>query len=695
MQTNGYVGSQGASGRTVTIKWAWNTHETIAFNAATDRIDFGWFSASNFTVTETDAGVVIAIPSNSQTYTLTGVRLADLSMEQIVALDATAHDALSETIANAAPVDEAPDDPQEPQDPEEPVDPPIDPADPIDPEEPVDPETPVDPVDAPLMVGYFPEWAIYDRNFQLSDVPADQLTHLVYAFSRINEQGRMALFDTYAAVEKRFSAQESVDGVADTWDQPLAGNFHQLAELKAANPDLSVLIAVGGWTLSGPFSDVAATEQGRANFADSVVEFLQTYPMFDGVDFDWEYPGGGGLESNTVRPQDGVNYALLLAEVRDHLDALEQQTGRQYEISVASPAGSDKIDNFNLEGLAQYVDFFNLMAYDFHGGWESTTGHQAPLYDTIGGNYDIDTAVQRYLDAGIDPSTIVLGAPAYTRAWSGVQAGDDGGWNAPSTGLAPGTWERGVYDYKDLVNKILDPASDWAVYWDDNAQAAYAYSPGQGIYSTLETPASIALKAEWAAAKGLGGMMFWDLSGDTARAPEGLLNAAFQSWVQGKSLEEIAGQSALTPDVVIGGNGLLDSVASDAGAPPDDEDEETTPPDGNPGPQDPDPGEHGDGDPDDGGLDPDTGLAETVSITWNWGSTQTVDFDPATDMLDFGWMGASNFQLSEQPQGVVIEIVGNNQTYVLQGVSADSLGLQNVRTLDPSAAAEWSAFLGG
>ena len=182
---------------------------------------------------------------------------------------------------------------------------------------------------APIIAAYYPEWAIYSRDFNIADVPAENLTHLIYAFSKIDSAGRMGLFDSYAATEKTFNATDSVDGVADTWDQTLAGNFNQLAELKLANPELKTMIAVGGWTLSGTFSDVASTAEGRATFAQSVVDFMQKYPMFDGIDFDWEYPGGGGLESNITRPEDGQNYALLLNEVRERLDGLEAQNGHQ------------------------------------------------------------------------------------------------------------------------------------------------------------------------------------------------------------------------------------------------------------------------------------------------------------------------------------------------------------------------------
>ena len=415
-----------------------------------------------------------------------------------------------------------------------------------------------------VLAAYFPEWGIYGRDYQLADVPADELTHLIYAFADLNAAGEMTLFDSYAATEKRFSAEESVTGEADQWyyppedprsEQTIWGNFNQLALLKEANPHLTLSIAVGGWTLSDHFSTVTSTQAGRDTFSDSIVEFLTTYQVFDGIDFDWEYPGGGGESGNSASPSDGANYALLMTDVRAKLDDLGSELGRTYEISIASPAGLDKIANFNLAGLAPSVDFFNVMTYDFHGTWEDTTGHQAAFTgDPVG--YDIETAVDAYLDAGVAPEQIVLGAPLYTRAWSGVADGGDGGYNEAASGAAPGTYEAGNYDYKDLLSQINSGAG-WDLYWDDNAQASYVYNAGQDIFSSFETTTSIALKAEWADAMGLGGMMFWDLSNDATDSPDSLISAAFRSMVLEEDVADIQSDSSLPDPIIVGGDGEI------------------------------------------------------------------------------------------------------------------------------------------
>jgi hypothetical protein len=338
---------------------------------------------------------------------------------------------------------------------------------------------------------------------------------------------------------------------------------------------------------------VLATETGRLHVAASVRDFLERYPVFDGVDFDWEYPGGGGLATNTASNADGENYALLLSSVRQELDALESESSRRYDISVASPAGHGQIANFNLLGLAPSVNFFNLMAYDLHGTWENRTGHMAAMWGDPAG-YDIETAVEAYLAAGVPSEKIVLGFPLYTRAWKGVTDGGDGGYGAAATGAAPGSFvdSPGIYDYKDLLARTRSGTSGWDLYWDDNAQAAYLFDAATGIWSSFETPGTVALKAGWAQERGLGGMMFWDLSGDAAGDPESLIAASHATWVGGRDFETITRDSEISFDFVIGGNGRFDAIAEVPSAAPGAEPPAPVPADpAQPEPSEPEPSE--------------------------------------------------------------------------------------------------------
>ena len=128
---------------------------------------------------------------------------------------------------------------------------------------------------ADKVVGYFTEWGIYDRNYHVKNVEtsgsAAKLTHINYAFGNVTG-GKCAIGDTYADYDKAYTAAESVDGVADTWDQPLRGNFNQLRKLKKLHPNLKILWSFGGWTWSGGFAEAA---KNPAAFAESCYDLVE------------------------------------------------------------------------------------------------------------------------------------------------------------------------------------------------------------------------------------------------------------------------------------------------------------------------------------------------------------------------------------------------------------------------------------
>jgi len=99
-----------------------------------------------------------------------------------------------------------------------------------------------------------------------SEIAADKLTHINYAFADVKD-GRI------------------VEGFARD-----AENFKLLADLRRSHPHLKILISVGGWTWSNNFSDAALTAESRRRFTGSAIEFVRRHDI-DGVDIDWEYPG--------------------------------------------------------------------------------------------------------------------------------------------------------------------------------------------------------------------------------------------------------------------------------------------------------------------------------------------------------------------------------------------------------------------
>jgi chitinase len=402
--------------------------------------------------------------------------------------------------------------------------------------------------DKKVLAAYYTEWSIYARDFQVEDIPADKLTHVFYAFTKI-ENGEVAIYDPWAAIQYPFNGKY-------TWPQSdagLAGNFAELKVLKQQHPHLKTMMAVGGWTLSSPFSDAALTEASREKFASSAVDLMVKYG-FDGLDIGWEYPVGGGLAGNINRPEDKQNYTLLLKELREELDEQEAIDNKEYELTIASPAGPATMANFELAEISQYIDFFNLMAYDYHGTWSKTTNHNAPLYAKPG-ELSIDSTVQAYLNAGVAPEDIVLGVPLYTRGWAGVPNSNNGLFQSAS-GAASGTWEAGVYDYKDLYNKLQTQPSVYTRYWDDTAQVPFIYSPTDqgGMFSSYEDSQSIGTKTNYIKEKDLGGLFFWELSTDLpSDNPDSLVHNAYNYLTLGRDfivdpneINGTSGRDALT-----------------------------------------------------------------------------------------------------------------------------------------------------
>lgn len=357
----------------------------------------------------------------------------------------------------------------------------------------------------PRVVAYFVAWGVYGRNYHVSDIPADKITHINYAFANISN-GECVLGDPYADIDKYYPG--------DSWDAgALRGNFNQLNKLKAEHPHLKTLISVGGWTWSKYFSDVALTETSRKKFVTSCIDFMSRYG-FDGIDIDWEYPGGGGLAGNISRPEDKQNYTLLMREFRRGLDALEAQDGGDYLLSIAAPAGYDKAAYLEIAELAATLDWINIMTYDFHGSWDPATNHQSALFNPAAnpadGRYTTDSATQLYLNAGTPPDKLVIGLPFYGRGWGCVGSADNGLYQ-PSGCALQGTWEPGNFDYKDLAANYI--GAGWTRHWDSAAMVPWLYKPDGG-FITYEDNESIGHKTDYVLTNALGGVMFWELSGD-------------------------------------------------------------------------------------------------------------------------------------------------------------------------------------
>ncbi|MFI6340374.1 glycoside hydrolase family 18 protein [Streptomyces sp. NPDC050535] len=353
------------------------------------------------------------------------------------------------------------------------------------------------------VVGYFTEWGTYDRKYFVKNIETSgsgaKLTHINYAFGNVTG-GKCAMGDAYAATDRTYTAAESVDGVADTWDQPLRGNFNQLRELKKKHPNLKVLWSFGGWTWSGGFGAAAANPAAFAQSCYDLVENSKWADVFDGIDIDWEYPNSCGLNCDTSGRD---AYKNLMAALRAKFG-----TGNLVTSAITADATSGgKIDAANYAGAAQYVDWYNPMTYDFFGAWDAAgpTAPHSPLTSYSGiprAGYYTDATIAKLKGLGIPASKLLLGIGFYGRGWTGVTQAAPGG---TATGAAAGTYEAGIEDYKVLKTKC--PAT--------GTVAGTAYAKCGTNWWSYDTPSTISSKMAYKNAQGLGGTFFWELSGDT------------------------------------------------------------------------------------------------------------------------------------------------------------------------------------
>jgi chitinase len=231
--------------------------------------------------------------------------------------------------------------------------------------------------------------------------------------------------------------------------------------------------------------------------------------VFDGVDLDWEYPGGNGLATNHSSPQDGPNYVALLAEFRRQFAAIGRP---DLLLTMAGAAPVVLLKQYNLEEAQQYLDIFSLMSYDFTGPYAATTGHHTNLCTSqldpapVERRHSADVSVHALQEIfHIPPEKIVVGAAFYGKAWTGVKP-ENNGLFQPGQGM-----QQGGGSYRRL--KTL-PQEGYTRYWDPGAQAPYLYEPASGTFWTYDDPESVALKARYVKHWGLGGVMFWEITED-------------------------------------------------------------------------------------------------------------------------------------------------------------------------------------
>ena len=281
-------------------------------------------------------------------------------------------------------------------------------------------------------------------------------------------------------------------------------NFRHLNLLKKRNPALKILISIGGWTWSGKFSDAVLTDTSRIGFAASAVAIIAKYQL-DGIDIDWEYPGRPGLEGNVYRPEDKQNYTLMFREIRSQLDKLQQQTGRTYLLTTAVGAFKSFLDHTEMREAQRYLDYINLMTYDYSGG--KVAGHHTNLYPSkkYHSTNSADSAFIYFTAAGVPASKLVMGVAFYGR-FSNLAPGGKG------IGDTIATYAKGK-GFTIIKDSLINQAG-YKMYRDKKAKADYLYNAETRQFVTYDDEWSVAQKCRYVKHKHMAGVMFWEYADD-------------------------------------------------------------------------------------------------------------------------------------------------------------------------------------
>lgn len=423
----------------------------------------------------------------------------------------------------------------------------------------------------PKVFGYYTDWSQYDgrlqgdnskdnrgRGYDLSNVSPTAYDKIIVGFvgvtgfHKVDGQSRDVVAEGAALCGKvkyeptfldpwgDFQSYINVGHTESGWDvepttvtqantKGLLGGLRDLqAKAKQQGHELALSMSIGGWTMSNGFHETAASEEARKVFAKGVVKLFKQFPMFSEVDIDWEYPNAEGA-GNPCGPEDGENYALLIAELRKQLDSASLSN---VKISIASSAVVKTFGYSNVKALLNAGLYgINLMTYDFFGTpWAETVTHHTNLKAIEQDGWAVDTIVEHLLSEGFPADRINIGYAGYTRNGRKVELESlsplKGTYDA-GTGTTVGTFESGTNEWYDVIYNYLDLENQkgrngFNVYTDQVADADYLYSPESKVFMSLDTPRSVKAKGEYAAKLGLGGMFTWTIDQDNGV----LVNAA-------------------------------------------------------------------------------------------------------------------------------------------------------------------------
>lgn len=320
-----------------------------------------------------------------------------------------------------------------------------------------------------IVGAYYSNWSVYEAEHFPRDL-SYHFTHIFYAFLKPNSKtGHLEHIDKWADLEKPIGE--------------LTGAIAALMLLKKVRPNLKVILSIGGWGTHKEFQSMALDSDRVANFIQSTVAFLQKHG-FDGVDIDWEYP---------LNAREGAQLLSLLTVLRLKLDP-------KLSLSVAAPAGSEQVNQLNIPAMDRVLSFWNIMCYDFVGSsWSERAGYHSNLYGNNGSNaLNAHLVLCNYAERGATPKKLVMGMPAYGRAFSKL--------TSHHIGAKFRSKEDILIDVKDIdrSNQVFD----------SSRVAAASYIPDKDILVTYDNAQCAIIKGRYVKEHELAGGFWWDSKGE-------------------------------------------------------------------------------------------------------------------------------------------------------------------------------------
>jgi chitinase len=379
---------------------------------------------------------------------------------------------------------------------------------------------------------YFTEWSIYARNYNINDISANKISHLLYAFMLPNpsQADFNLLMANYPFPPVPYNSAIPEGTLVHHDGGAAYKNIPALQSLKAKNPHLKVLISIGGWSLSWILSKVCADTILRKRFVESSVSFI-VKNGFDGIDIDWEYVGVQGPGYNYLDAvNDPLNFVLLLQDMRKEMDL--KSPNKKLEITAATGANPTVLQNY--KSAFAHLDYVLLMTYDYAGAWQREGGHQSGLYKNPADNnqpfgFNVDFAVKKVIELGCSKSKICVGSPLYGRGWSKLEGGIFGtvpaGYSIAANSYSGVAGQPGVSSWRHLRDKIKD--GTLIEYIDEIAKGAHAINPNTKETWSYDNIVTASDKANYVVDNDLAGVLMWELSDDVRDGTDSLLDAIY------------------------------------------------------------------------------------------------------------------------------------------------------------------------